>query len=238
MRYADDFVVGFEHRDDAERFLRELARAVARSSGWSCTADKTRLIEFGRFAAAGPAAARARQAGDVQTSWASRTSAGRPGPDASCSSGARRRSGCEPSCARSRPSCDGAGISPSPSKGKWLRSVVAGLLQLLRRARQQRRDLRPSATEVIRHWRRALRRRSQRDPTDLGADGPPRRHAGYRPPASCIPGPNERFAATNPRQEPSALVPHAGICAGGGRATAVPTATERAILIRPARARK
>jgi RNA-directed DNA polymerase len=36
VRWADDFIVGFEHREDAERFLAGCA-AGSRSSGWSCT---------------------------------------------------------------------------------------------------------------------------------------------------------------------------------------------------------
>jgi RNA-directed DNA polymerase len=35
VRFADDYIVGFQHRDDAERFLAEL-RAGSRSSAWSC----------------------------------------------------------------------------------------------------------------------------------------------------------------------------------------------------------
>ena len=51
VRYADDFVLGFQHRSDAERFLRE---ATARFAAYGLTMhpDKTRLIEFGRYAAA------------------------------------------------------------------------------------------------------------------------------------------------------------------------------------------
>ena len=49
-RYADDFIVGFEHRDDAERFLQELRDRFAQF-GLGLHPDKTRLIEFGRFAA-------------------------------------------------------------------------------------------------------------------------------------------------------------------------------------------
>jgi group II intron reverse transcriptase/maturase len=49
-RYLDDFVVGFEHRDDAERFLVDLRERFARF-GLELAAEKTRLIEFGRFAA-------------------------------------------------------------------------------------------------------------------------------------------------------------------------------------------
>ena len=49
VRYADDFVVGFEHRQDAERFLAELRERFNRF-GLELHPDKTRLIEFGRFA--------------------------------------------------------------------------------------------------------------------------------------------------------------------------------------------
>ena len=49
MRYADDFVVGFEHRADAERFLVELQERMAKF-GLELHPEKTRLIEFDRFA--------------------------------------------------------------------------------------------------------------------------------------------------------------------------------------------
>lgn len=50
VRYADDFIAGFEHRQDAERFLGDLRQRLAKF-GLELHADKTRLIEFGRFAA-------------------------------------------------------------------------------------------------------------------------------------------------------------------------------------------
>jgi RNA-directed DNA polymerase len=49
VRFADDFVVGFEHRDDAERFLSELRERLGRF-GLEVHPEKTRLIEFGRHA--------------------------------------------------------------------------------------------------------------------------------------------------------------------------------------------
>lgn len=49
VRFADDFVVGFQHRQEAEQFLSELRERFARF-GLELHADKTRLIEFGRFA--------------------------------------------------------------------------------------------------------------------------------------------------------------------------------------------
>src|SRR5437867_1525490 len=48
-RFADDFVVGFEHRQDAERFLAELRERFSRF-GLELHPGKTRLIEFGQFA--------------------------------------------------------------------------------------------------------------------------------------------------------------------------------------------
>jgi RNA-directed DNA polymerase len=50
VRFADDYVAGFEHREDAERFLADLRVRFAQF-GLELHPDKTRLIEFGRFAA-------------------------------------------------------------------------------------------------------------------------------------------------------------------------------------------
>jgi RNA-directed DNA polymerase len=50
VRYADDAVLGFEHRHEAERFLEQLRERVQKF-GLELHPDKTRLIEFGRFAA-------------------------------------------------------------------------------------------------------------------------------------------------------------------------------------------
>jgi RNA-directed DNA polymerase len=50
VRYADDLVVGFESRTDAERFLEQFRERLAKF-GLELHADKTRLIEFGRNAA-------------------------------------------------------------------------------------------------------------------------------------------------------------------------------------------
>ena len=50
VRYADDAVLGFQSREDAERFLEQLRERV-RKFGLELHPDKTRLIEFGRYAA-------------------------------------------------------------------------------------------------------------------------------------------------------------------------------------------
>lgn len=50
VRYADDAVLGFQHREDADRFLKQMQDRV-RKFGLELHPDKTRLMEFGRYAA-------------------------------------------------------------------------------------------------------------------------------------------------------------------------------------------
>ena len=49
VRYADDWIAGFQFRDDAERFARAVAERLGQF-GLTLHPEKTRLIEFGRFA--------------------------------------------------------------------------------------------------------------------------------------------------------------------------------------------
>jgi RNA-directed DNA polymerase len=49
VRFADDFVVGFEYREDAERFWADLRSRLAKFN-LELSDEKTRLVEFGRFA--------------------------------------------------------------------------------------------------------------------------------------------------------------------------------------------
>ncbi|MDP3910917.1 MAG: reverse transcriptase domain-containing protein, partial [Gemmatimonadales bacterium] len=50
VRYADDFIVGFQHRADAERFLTELRERLAKFK-LELHPEKTRLLELGPYAA-------------------------------------------------------------------------------------------------------------------------------------------------------------------------------------------
>jgi group II intron reverse transcriptase/maturase len=50
VRYADDFVIGFQHLPEARRFLTELKERF-RQFGLELHPDKTRILEFGRYAA-------------------------------------------------------------------------------------------------------------------------------------------------------------------------------------------
>ncbi len=50
VRYADDFIVGFEHDSDGRLFLEQMRERLGKFA-LSLHPEKTRLIEFGRFAA-------------------------------------------------------------------------------------------------------------------------------------------------------------------------------------------
>ena len=136
MRFADDFVVGFEHRDDAERFWADLRDRLAKF-GLELNAEKTRLIEFGRFAARderrGVSASLRRS-----SSSGSRTSARRredgavqAQADHRLQAGAAKLRAVKAELMRRR-------HQPIPEQGRWLASVLRGHYQLLRGARQQR----------------------------------------------------------------------------------------------------
>jgi len=64
VRYADDAVLGFEYREEAERFLKQL-RERLRKFGLELHPEKTRLIEFGRYATERTGEAGRREAGDL-----------------------------------------------------------------------------------------------------------------------------------------------------------------------------
>jgi hypothetical protein len=49
IRYADDVILGFQHQTDADRFLENLRERLG-MFGLELHPDKTRRIEFGRFA--------------------------------------------------------------------------------------------------------------------------------------------------------------------------------------------
>jgi hypothetical protein len=81
VRFADDYLVGFEHRDDARRFLDELRDRLARF-GLELAPGKTRLIEFGR-SPPGIASGAVWASRRPSSSSVSRTSARRRGAEAS-----------------------------------------------------------------------------------------------------------------------------------------------------------
>jgi RNA-directed DNA polymerase len=159
VRYADDFVVGFEHRDDAERFRAELVARLARF-GLELAADKTRLIEFGRFAADNR---RARGLGKPETfeflgftHICAKTRAGRFKLKRITS---KKRMQAKLRAVKTE--LRRRRHLPIPDQGRWLASVVRGHAAYYA-VPDNTQAVRAFRAGIIRHWRRALQRRSQR----------------------------------------------------------------------------
>ena len=195
VRFADDFIVGFEHRQDAERFRDELGSRFARF-GLELHPDKTRLVEFGRRAARDRAA---RGEGKPETF----TFLGFTHICATSKNGRfwiRRKT--DSKRARAKLAKVKAEIRrrrclPLPDQGRWLAAVVRGH-QAYYAVPGNSDAVNAFRTQVIRHWRKALRHRSQR--TRLNWDRMNRIATRWIPQTRTVhPFPQARFAATHPR---------------------------------------
>ena len=124
-RFADDYVAGFEHRDDAERFLADLRDRLA-MFGLELASEKTRLIEFGRFASENRARRGDRKPETFEflglTHICAKTRNGR-----SSSSGSRARRRCGRSSDRSRPRSGDAGTTRSPNRDAGFTACWPGI---------------------------------------------------------------------------------------------------------------
>ena len=159
VRFADDFIMGFEHEDDAQRLLTDLRQRLA-EFGLALHPDKTRLVEFGRHAARNRAA---RGLGKPETfdflgftHICGKTRTGRFGLRRFTISKRLRAKlrAVKTELLRRR-------HLPVPEQGRWLASVVRGHLAYYAVPGNA------AAAKVFReqaiwHWLRALRRRSQR----------------------------------------------------------------------------
>jgi RNA-directed DNA polymerase len=159
VRFADDFLAGFEHREDAERFLADLRDRFA-TFGLELHPGKTRLIEFGRFAARD----RERR-GDGKpetfvflgfTHWCAKSRRGRFKLKR-VTSKKKMRAKLRSVRTEMRRRRD----LPIPIQGRWLASVLAGHYRYYA-VPDNSQALRSFREGVIRHWRRALSRRSQK----------------------------------------------------------------------------
>jgi len=211
VRFADDFIVGFEQEHDAHQFLTELRERFAKF-GLGLHPDKTRLIEFGRNA-----------------DW-TRRRRGRGKPETFDFLGLRHI------CARSkngrfwirritiakrmRAKLKQINIElkrrrhqPLPDQGAWLRSVVQGHLAHyavpgnIVAVAAFRTQLTPALVQGATAPQPTY-------PAQLDADEPPSEPMAPTRPRKT-PLPQCALRRHHPRQEPSAVIPHAGICAGG-----------------------
>jgi len=159
VRFADDFVAGFEHKSDAERFLADLRERFTKFD-LELHPDKTRLIEFGRNAARNRAA---RGDGKPEpfdflgfTHYCGKTKNGRFWLKRKTISKRMRAK-----LAEVKDQIKQRRHYPVPEQGEWLGSVVRGHLAYY--AVPGNTDaVAAFRTQVIRHWFKALRGRSQR----------------------------------------------------------------------------
>ena len=159
VRYADDQIVGFQHRDEAERFLAELSERLAKF-GLELRAEKTRLIKFGRFAAA------------------SQKERGLGGPETfdflgfthACGKTRSGRFALKRVTSKERMRVKLKEVKAElrrrmhlsiPEVGRWLGSVVRGHLAYFAVPGNSH-AMGEFVEQVTRHWLNALRRRSQR----------------------------------------------------------------------------
>ncbi len=200
VRYADDFIVGCQHENDARRFLDAMRDRLQRFA-LSLHPDKTRLIEFGRFAHKQRARRRLNKPETFNflgfTFICGQSRRGRFLLKRK-SRGERIRTKLK----ELREEMRSRRHQPVPEQGKWLGQVVRGFFAYHGVPTNIR------ALNVFRHrvmdlWRRSLKRRSQRDRTTWEriaklAD------AFLPKPRILHPWPHERFAVNHPRWEPSA----------------------------------
>jgi len=195
MRYADDIVVGFEHEADARRFWDDMRK---RFEGFSLSLnpDKTRLIEFGRFAAERRA----------------RRGLGKPetfnflGFTFICERNSRgkflvkritRRDRMRATLRRIKEEMRRRMHEPIPEQGAWLKQVVRGFFAY-HAVPTNGSALGAFYYYVKRIWLRTLRRRSQKDRFSwqrmhrLAVDWLPQ-------PRILHPYPAKRFAVMHPR---------------------------------------
>ena len=198
VRFADDIVVGFQYRSDAKQFQEDL---VQRFAGFNLelNAEKTRLIEFGRFAAENR---RRHHLGRPETfaflgftHMCGKTRAGR--------FALQRKTITKRMAAKLREVkalLQQRRHWPIPEQGEWLGSVVRGHaayyavpgnIAAVSAFRKQ----------VTRHWLKALRRRSQRHCLTWERMG--RLEAKWIPAARIThPWPNVRFDARTQGRSP------------------------------------
>jgi RNA-directed DNA polymerase len=213
VRYADDIIVGFQHESDARRFLDAMRERLEKFA-LSLHPDKTRLIEFGRFAAASRA----------------RRGQGKPetfnflGFTFICGKSRRGKFLLRRTTRRDRMRAKLQAVKedlrrrmhhPIPVQGTWLNRVVSGYFNYHAVPTNSR------ALSVFRHrvillWRHVLQRRSQ---TAYMTWDRMRRLANDWLPKPRIrhPWPDKRFAVRHPRWEPYARIGHVRICAGGAQ---------------------
>jgi group II intron reverse transcriptase/maturase len=194
-RFADDFIVGFEEKEDADRFLDELRGRFA-AFGLELHPDKTRLIEFGRNASWH------RKARDL----------GKPetfdflGFTHICARSRRGRFWVKRITIAKRMQAKLHEVKdqlrrrmhlPIPDQGRWLAQMINGHMQYYA-VPGNTRAISAFRSQIIRYWLKTLRRRSHKD--RITWKRMYRIADRWLPPARVKhPFPQDRFAAAHPR---------------------------------------
>jgi group II intron reverse transcriptase/maturase len=200
VRYADDIVAGFEHKADAQRFHADLQQRMEKFA-LSLHPDKTRLIEFGRFAARDRAQ---RGLGKPETfDFLGFTHiCGRSRTGAFQLKRKSRRDRMRAKLRAIKEELRRRMHDPIQQQGRWLGLVVGGYFAY-HAVPTNVASLSAFRQHVVYLWRRALKRRSQQDRTTwcriavLAAEF-------LSAPRILHPWPDARFAVTHPRWEPGA----------------------------------
>jgi RNA-directed DNA polymerase len=195
VRYADDFIIGFQHETDARRFL-DLLRERMGKFALALHPEKTRLIEFGRFAAENRR----------------RCGLGKPetfnflGFTFLCGKSRRgyflvhrktRRDRMRAKLQEIKQGLRQRMHRPIREQGQWLKQVVSGYFRY-HAVPTNSHALRQFRDGVVERWRRMLSRRSQKDYRTWVGMGMLVDH--WLPqPRILHPWPSQRFAVTHPR---------------------------------------
>jgi len=200
VRYADDIVMGFQHEREAKRFMADMRQRLEKFA-LSLHPEKTRLIEFGRFAAK------------------DRESRGLGKPETFnflgfthiCSRSRRGAFQLKRQTRRDRMRARLRAIKeelkwrmhdPILIQGKWLGQVVRGYFAY-HAVPTNSRCLGAFRHYAVDLWRRSLMQRSQRDRTTWNRIA--KLAAEFLPlPRILHPWPSVRFAVKHPRWEPGA----------------------------------
>jgi RNA-directed DNA polymerase len=207
VRYADDFIVGFQHEADVRRFRNDMRKRFEAFS-LSLNPDKTRLIEFGRFAAERRAQRRLGKPETFNflgfTFICERNSRGQ-----FLVKRITRRDRMRATLREIKEELRRRMHRPIPEQGAWIKQVVRGFFAY-QAVPTNGAALKAFYCYVERIWLRTLRRRSQKDRFSwqrmhsVAADWIPQ-------PRILHPYLDKRFAATHPRWEPCAGIPPARI---------------------------
>jgi RNA-directed DNA polymerase len=159
VRYADDIVVGFGYQSEAEKFKEELAERL-KEFNLELHSEKTRLIEFGRYAATNRTQ---RGEGKPETfNFLGFTHiCGKTREGKFCVLRQTMKKRMQAKLINIRMEMKRRMHTPVPDQGQWLRSVLMGHYQYYGVPRNFL-AMGAFRKEVVRLWKRSLERRSQR----------------------------------------------------------------------------